>query len=146
MKGLTPIVKKVAQLMSGIIFMYGIYIVTHGHLTPGGAFAGGIILAGSFILLILAFGSEVIKLRKEETGSSFTESVAILATIILATAGFFAGSMVFFNNYLPKGTVGELVSAGAIPLYNIFIGVEVAAAIVTIFLALIIFKEEEEER
>ncbi|MBS3775347.1 MAG: MnhB domain-containing protein [Bacteroidales bacterium] len=146
MKGLTPIVKKVAQLMSGIIFMYGIYIVTHGHLTPGGAFAGGIILAGSFILLILAFGSEVIKLRKEETGSSFTESVAILATIILATAGFFAGSMVFFNNYLPKGTVGELVSAGAIPLYNIFIGVEVAAAIVTIFLALIIFKEEEEKR
>ncbi|MBS3770194.1 MAG: MnhB domain-containing protein [Bacteroidales bacterium] len=146
MKGLTPIVKKVAQLMSGIIFMYGIYIITHGHLTPGGAFAGGIILAGSFILLILAFGSEVIKLRKEETGSSFTESVAILATIILATAGFFAGSMVFFNNYLPKGTVGELVSAGAIPLYNIFIGVEVAAAIVTIFLALIIFKEEEEKR
>lgn len=146
MKGLTPIVKKVAQLMSGIIFMYGIYIVIHGHLTPGGAFAGGIILAGSFILLILAFGSEVIKLRKEETGSSFTESVAILATIILATAGFFAGSMVFFNNYLPKGTVGELVSAGAIPLYNIFIGVEVAAAIVTIFLALVIFKEEEEKR
>ena len=146
MRGLTPIVKKVAQLMSGIIFMYGIYIVVHGHLTPGGAFAGGIILAGSFILLILAFGSEVIKLRKEETGSSFTESLAILITIILATAGFFAGSMVFFNNFLPKGTVGELVSAGAIPLYNIFIGVEVAAAIVTIFLALVIFKEEEEQR
>ncbi|MGM0531050.1 MAG: MnhB domain-containing protein [Bacteroidota bacterium] len=146
MRGLTPIVKKVAQLMSGIIFMYGIYIVIHGHLTPGGAFAGGIILAGSFILLILAFGSEVIKLRKEETGSSFTESLAILIAIILATAGLFTGSMVFFNNYLPKGTVGELVSAGAIPLYNIFIGVEVAAAIVTIFLALIIFKEEEEER
>ena len=126
--------------------MYGIYIVVHGHLTPGGAFAGGIILAGSFILLILAFGSEVIKLRKEETGSSLIESVGILITIILATAGFFAGSMVFFNNYLPKGTVGDLLSAGIIPLYNIFIGVEVAAAIVTIFLALIIFKEEEEER
>ena len=146
MKGLTPIVKKVAQLMSGIIFLYGIYIVVHGHLTPGGAFAGGIILAGSFILLILAFGSEVIKLRKEETGSSLTESLAILVTLILATAGFFAGGMIFFNNFLPKGTVGNLVSAGTIPFYNIIIGVEVAAAIVTIFLALIIFKEEEEER
>lgn len=146
MKGLTPIVKKVAQLMSGIIFIYGIYIVTHGHLTPGGAFAGGIILAGSFILLILAFGSEVIKLRKEESGSSASESAAILITLILAIAGFFAGSMVFFNNFLPKGTPGNLVSAGTIPLYNIFIGIEVAAAIVTIFLALIIFKEEEEKR
>jgi multicomponent Na+:H+ antiporter subunit B len=146
MRGLTTIVKKVAQLMSGIIFMYGLYIIIHGHLTPGGAFAGGIILAGSFILLILAFGSEVFNLRKEETGSSLTESIAILLTVILAVAGFFAGGMVFFNNFLSKGIVGELVSAGTIPLYNIFIGVEVAAAIVTIFLALVIFKEEEEER
>lgn len=145
MDGLTPIVKKVAQLMSGVIFLYGMYIVIHGHITPGGAFAGGIIMAGSFILLILAFGSEVIKLRKEETGSSLTESLSILITLILATAGLFAGTMVFFNNFLPKGAVGELISAGTIPLYNIFIGIEVAAAIMTIFLALIIYKEEEQQ-
>ena len=145
MKGLTPIVKKVAQLMSGIICIYGIYIVVHGHLTPGGAFAGGIILAGAFILLILAFGSEVIKLRKEETGSSITESISLLVAIIMAGLGLLIGSKIFFANYLPKGTVGELVSAGAIPIYNILIGIEVAAAIVTIFLALVIFKEEEEQ-
>src|SRR6056297_1189892 len=99
MKGLTPIVKKAAQLMSGIIFVYGIYIVTHGHLTPGGAFAGGILLAGAFILLILAFGSEVISLRKEETGSSVTESFSILIALMFAVLGLFLGSKVFFNNY-----------------------------------------------
>ena len=146
MKGLTPIVKKVAQLMSGIICIYGIYIVVHGHLTPGGAFAGGIILAGAFILLILAFGSEVIKLRKEETGSSLSESVALLATLILASVGLLIGSKIFFHNYLPTGQIGQLPSAGMIPVYNILIGIEVAAAIITIFLALIIFKEEEEQR
>lgn len=145
MKGLTPIVKKAAQLMSGIIFVYGIYIVIHGHLTPGGAFAGGILLAGAFILLILAFGSEVISLRKEETGSSMTESVSILIALIFAVLGIFLGAKVFFNNYLPKGDFGELFSAGVIPVYNTLIGIEVAAAIVTIFLALIIFKEEEEQ-
>jgi multicomponent Na+:H+ antiporter subunit B len=52
------------------------------------------------------------------------------------------GVKVFFFNFLPKGTPGELVSAGVIPLYNIFIGIEVAGAILTIFLALVIFKEE----
>lgn len=145
MKGLTPIVKKVAQLMSGIICIYGIYIVVHGHLTPGGAFAGGIILAGAFILLILAFGSEVIKLRKEESGSTLSESISLLVAIIMAALGLLIGSKVFFANYLPKGEIGELVSAGAIPIYNILIGIEVAAAIVTIFLALVIFKEEEEQ-
>jgi multisubunit Na+/H+ antiporter MnhB subunit len=52
-----------AQLMSGLIFVYGAYIVTHGHLTPGGGFAGGALIAGAFILLILANGSEYVRLK-----------------------------------------------------------------------------------
>jgi multicomponent Na+:H+ antiporter subunit B len=50
---------------------------------------------------------------------------------------------VFFKNYLPLGTVGELLSAGIIPVFNIFIGIEVAAALFTIFLAFVILKEED---
>ena len=145
MKGMSLIVKKVAQLIAGIIFLYGIYIIVHGHLTPGGGFAGGALIAGAYILVILANGSDAIKLKKEELGSSITESVSILIALMLAFAGFFIGAKVFFNNYLPTGKIGELVSAGVIPLYNIFIGIEVAAALLTIFLALIIYKEEIEE-
>ena len=139
---MSVIVKKVTQLIAGIIFLYGIYIIAHGHLSPGGGFAGGALIAGSFILLILAFGNDMLKLKEEEAGSSITENAALLMVLILALMGFLFGAKVFFSNYLLKGTVGELISAGVIPLYNIFIGVEVAAAIVTIFLALVIFKEE----
>ena len=63
---MTTIVKKVTQLVSGIIFLYGIYVITHGHLTPGGGFAGGAIIAGAFILLVLAYGSKLLKLQKIE--------------------------------------------------------------------------------
>lgn len=142
MSGMTIIVKKVTQLMSGLIFMYGLYIVLHGHLTPGGGFAGGAILAGAVILLMLAFGSEVVNLRKERTQTSITESLALVIVVLLALAGMFLGTCTFFNNYLPKGEIGELISAGVIPLYNIFIGMEVAAALLTIFLGLVIYKEE----
>src|SRR4030042_4019331 len=142
MHGMTPIVKKVAQLVSGIIFLYGIYIITHGHLTPGGGFAGGAVIAGSFILLVLAYGSELLNLQKIEAGSSVVESLGILLFILLGTFALFIGTKVFFTNYLPKGKIGELISAGVIPLYNIAIGIEVAAAIFTIFLALLIYKEE----
>lgn len=65
MEGMSSIVKKVSQLMAGLIFMYGIYIILHGHLTPGGGFAGGAIIAGAFILLILAFGSVPSSLKKK---------------------------------------------------------------------------------
>jgi len=142
MDGMSLIVKKVTQLLSGLIFMYGLYIITHGHLTPGGGFAGGAILAGAFIILILAFGSEALSLKKEEKATSLTESSAILIVLVLATIGWVAGGAVFFANYLPLGNVGDLISAGVIPLYNVFIGMEVAAALLTIFLAFVIYKEE----
>jgi multisubunit Na+/H+ antiporter MnhB subunit len=142
MNGMTPIVKKVTQLIAGLIFLYGIYIITHGHLTPGGGFAGGAVVAGSFVLLVLAYGSNVLKLKRREEGSSVVESLGILLFIVLAFAAIFIGTKVFFANYLPKGVIGELISAGVIPLYNIAVGIEVAAALFTIFLALVIYKEE----
>ncbi|TFG43163.1 MAG: sodium:proton antiporter, partial [Bacteroidia bacterium] len=117
----------------------------HGHLTPGGGFAGGVILAGSFILLILAFGSDFMNLTKEEAGSTLYKNLAILVVVFLAVSGLLLGARIFFLNWLPKGNLGELVSAGILPLYNIFIGIEVASSILTIFLALVIFKEEISE-
>jgi multisubunit Na+/H+ antiporter MnhB subunit len=145
MKGMTIIVKKTTQLIAGIVFLYGIYVIIHGHLTPGGGFAGGVIVAGSFILLILAFGSSVMNLTKEELGSTMYENLATLVVIFLAVSGLLIGARVFFLNWLPKGNVGQLVSAGILPLYNIFVGIEVASSILTIFLALVIFKEEISE-
>jgi len=142
MNGMTSIVKTVTRIVVGVIFIYGVYVITHGHLTPGGGFAGGAIVAGAFILLVLAFGSDVLKLKTKEEGSSVFESLAILLFLILALGGFILGTGIFLNNYFPKGIIGELISAGVIPLYNIAVGIEVAAALFTIFLALVIFKEE----
>jgi multicomponent Na+:H+ antiporter subunit B len=142
MKGMTLIVKKTTQLIVGMIFIYGIYVVVHGHLTPGGGFAGGVVIAGSLILITLAYGGDFLKLVKEESETTIVENLATIMVILIAAAGFLFGTKIFFNNFLPKGIVGELISAGVLPLYNIFVGTEVAASIFIIFLSLIIFKEE----
>jgi multisubunit Na+/H+ antiporter MnhB subunit len=145
MKGMTLIVKKTTQLIAGMIFMYGIYVIVHGHLTPGGGFAGGVIMAGSLILVTLAYGSDFLKLVKEKTGTTVVESLATIFVIMIAAGGLIFGTKIFFNNFLPKGIVGHLISAGVLPLYNIFVGTEVAASIFIIFLSLIIFKEESQQ-
>ncbi len=142
MKGMTFIVKTVTRILVGVIFIYGIYIITHGHLTPGGGFAGGAVIAGAMMLLVLANGTDMLGLKKRKEGSSVLESLSILGFLLLAVLAFFLGTKVFFYNYLPKGIVGHLLSAGDIPLYNIAVGIEVAAALFTIFLALVIYKEE----
>jgi len=60
MKGMTVIVKTVSSWVKVLIFLFGIYIILFGHLTPGGGFAGGVILASSYVLLMLAFGREFV--------------------------------------------------------------------------------------
>lgn len=139
---MTIIVKKTTQLIAGMVFMYGIYVIVHGHLTPGGGFAGGVVIAGAFILVTLAYGGDFLKLIKEENRTTIVESLATILVIMVAASGFLFGTKIFFNNFFPKGIVGHLVSAGVLPLYNIFVGTEVAASIFIIFLSLMIFKEE----
>ena len=142
MKGMTVIVKTIASWVKVLIILFGIYIILFGHLTPGGGFAGGVIIAGAFILQILAYGSDFLRLVKEEHGTTLYENLALFVVLFMAVSGLLFGAGVFFINWAPKGTAGNLLSAGLLPLYNIFVGIEVAASILTIFLALVIFKEE----
>ncbi len=142
MEGMSIIVKKIVQLISALIFVFGMYSAIHGHINPGGGFAGGVLLSGAFILLIIAYGLDYFKLKQQTEATSIFESLSILIALLIAFSGLFAGSLYFFNNYLPAGTPGSLISGGLIPIYNVLIGVKVAATLSTIFFALIIYKEE----
>ncbi|UCC12544.1 MAG: hypothetical protein JSW02_03155 [candidate division WOR-3 bacterium] len=135
MKGMSLIVKSITNVVIGFIFIYGVYIILHGHLTPGGGFAGGVIVAGAFVLKYLAFGAEAKHEKKASTAASVYESIGGLLFIGVALAGLvIAGT--FFLNFIPKGTPLHLLSAGIIPVCNIAIGIKVGAGLFSIFLAL----------
>jgi multicomponent Na+:H+ antiporter subunit B len=135
MTGMTVIVKTITRLIAAFIFLYGVYIVLHGHLTPGGGFAGGVIIATAFVLLILSFGTIEMKEETSYVFGSIFESIGGLMFILIASFGLILGSF-FFLNFIPKGTPLRLVSAGIIPLCNIAIGIKVGAGLFSIFLAL----------
>ncbi len=145
MKGMTPIVKVVARIVGGFIFIYGCYIVLYGHLSPGGGFAGGAIIAAGLILARLAFGTTASQEKSTSISSSIFESTGGLLFLLIALLGLFVGGYFFINLFPSFGTPGRLVSAGSIPFSNIAIGIKVAAAILSIFLVLAstkyIFKE-----
>ncbi len=143
MKGMTIIVKKITQLVAPIIFLFGFYIVIHGHLSPGGGFAGGVIMAGAIILQILANGNILNNLLQEEHGMELLESVAIFLFMLIAVLGLLvSGTAIFFQNFVNKGVWGNLLSAGFIPIENIVVGAEVFAAISTIFIAMVVYNDE----
>jgi len=142
--GMSLIVKTITRLTVGLILLYGIYIVLHGHVSPGGGFAGGVIIALSFVHLTLAYGKDVAlrKLPKEVT--SFFEGFGALLFLALALLGFAGG--VFFLNILGKGEPFRLFSAGIIPLANIAISLKVGAGLFAIFVTLVLLKIETEEK
>ena len=144
MKGMTLIVKTITRLIVGLIFGYGVYIVLHGHLTPGGGFAGGVIIAGAFILLILADGLEEMQIELRKWRASLGESLGIFIFWLLAMLGIFGGTY-FFLNLLAKGKPMHIFSAGTIPLCNIGIGIEVGAALFAIFITLAVLKTGDKE-
>jgi len=138
-KGMTLIVKEVTRLTVGLIFLFGIYIMLHGHLTPGGGFAGGVIVALSFIHMVLAYGGDFATKKMNSRIATILESLGGLMFLSLALLGLiFAG--VFFLNLLPKGMPFELKSAGIIPLCNIAICIKVGAGLFLVFTLLTMFK------
>lgn len=137
-KGMSLIVKTVTRLSVGLILLYGIYILTHGHVSPGGGFAGGVIIALSFVLLMLAYGKEVALSKMPKRAISFFEGFGAMMFLTIAVLGFVGGS--FFLNFLPKGEPYQLFSAGTILLSNIAISLKVGAGLFGIFIALTLLK------
>ncbi|MBN3039446.1 MAG: hypothetical protein JW869_08555 [Candidatus Omnitrophica bacterium] len=138
------IVKTITRLTVGLILLYGIYIVSHGHVSPGGGFAGGVIIALSFVHLMLAYGKEVALSKLPKQASSFFESMGAIMFLAIALLGFTGGY--FFLNFLSKGEPFKLFSAGVIPLYNIAISLKVGAGLFAIFVALVLLKFESEKK
>ena len=143
-EGMSLIVKTVTRLTVGLIFLFGIYIVLHGHLSPGGGFAGGVIIALSFVHMVLAFGKDFALRGLRESTISVFEGVGALAFLGVALLGLAGGF--FFMNVLPKGEPFHLFSAGTIPLSNIAICFKVSAGLFAIFMALVLLQPDKEPR
>ena len=136
-KGMTSIVKTIVRFTMGIIIIFGAYIVLYGHLTPGGGFAGGVILACGYIVLTLAFGRDLALKKMSDKAASILDNTGALAFLAIGMLGFTGGY--FFLNFMNKGRLFDLFSAGTIPLCNIAIGIKVMSSLFAIFIALAIF-------
>ena len=141
---MSVIVKTITRLTVGLILLYGIYIVSHGHVSPGGGFAGGVIIALSFIHIMLAYGKETAFKKLSKSTASLLESAGALMFLAIALLGFTGGY--FFLNFISKGKPFRLFSAGIIPLCNIAICLKVGAGLFAIFVALTLLKFDTEKK
>lgn len=119
----SEIFKTAAKVLVPIIIMVGVYIFINGHLSPGGGFQGGAVIASAVILMLLAFPNMPFNSKL----FGFTESISGLVFVGLAALGAIIGAGFLDNAILPLGTFGELLSAGAIPVIYSFVGLKVGS-------------------
>ncbi|MBE9548178.1 MAG: Na(+)/H(+) antiporter subunit B [Proteobacteria bacterium] len=119
----SEIVQTTLSIMFPIIMLFGVYIFINGHLTPGGGFQGGAVVASALLFFMLARPNDSIShklLMKIESLSGFTYVVLGVLGVILA-GGFLD------NRVLGLGEFGSLFSAGLIPLIYILVGLKVGS-------------------
>lgn len=129
------IVKVISKIIIPFMQVFGIFVIMHGHLSPGGGFAGGSILGASLILLTLAFGLEEAKRKMPHTISKIVETGAILLIVSLGLFGILSGYNFLTNGEagFHLGRTGEIISAGFIPIATLAIGLKVGSTLITLF-------------
>ncbi len=128
----SEIVKIFTRKLFPFILLYGCYLISHGHLSPGGGFQGGVIFGSALILLGLVEGIALTEKRFKEDFLSLTKNIGMLIFILVGFAGMILGYS-FLSDFLPRGEVGTVPSAGLILFLNLTIGFMVGTGIAVIF-------------
>jgi multicomponent Na+:H+ antiporter subunit B len=141
-EGMSVIVQTVARWLKGLILIYGICIVLYGHITPGGGFAGGVIIACVFTLLTLAGGQRQGLSFFSKAAASTFDSIGLLMFLAIAWLGTWWVGGFFFRNFIstPEQAHFTLFSGGTIPMSNIGLGLKVASSIFLVFTVLAAFE------
>jgi multicomponent Na+:H+ antiporter subunit B len=110
-----------------LVLLFGIYIVLHGTVTPGGGFQGGVIAASSLLLLYLGEGYETWRSLVASPAMAFLEGGGALLFVAAALAPLLAGHPAL-QNLLPLGTYKDLYSGGLMVIVNFAVGLSVAGS------------------
>jgi multicomponent Na+:H+ antiporter subunit B len=116
----------------GPTVVLGVYIVAHGHLTPGGGFQGGVILATALLIVYLAGRYAAMRRVSPLPLVEAAESAGAMAFALIGLGGLII-SGIYMKNFIDPGTEKMLLSGGVIPLLNISVGLEVAGALTLAF-------------
>jgi multisubunit Na+/H+ antiporter MnhB subunit len=132
---MTVMVRTIIRSLLPLVLVFGVYIITYGHLTPGGGFQGGMILVGAVMSFYLAYGYDVVRRIRDED-LDLMEHVGALMYILTGIVGLIAGAA-FLSNVIRGGETSSLLSGGIVPILNFVVGFKVTAGTLIVLLILL---------
>jgi multicomponent Na+:H+ antiporter subunit B len=124
-------VRVVALSLLPVAMVLGMYVVGHGHLSPGGGFQGGVVIAAAVTLLFVASDHRSFRRSLPDAALDPIEAAGMGGFLVVALIGFMVGAALL-ENVLPLGDPTRLASGGMIPLLSTTVGVEVTAGLLLV--------------
>lgn len=132
-EGLSFIVKRTFAILTPFVFLFALYVIMNGHLSPGGGFQGGVIFGSISIIFSIVYGSSYDYEKFSHEIKTFMETGGALLFIVIGGLGLISGGYFLYNLNSLSGEPGTLFSAGSIPLISIGVGFKVGAGLAIIF-------------
>lgn len=149
---MNQILRLFALPVSFIITCLGVLTILGGHITPGGGFQGGAMIAGAVILCVIVYGVNDTPIKFSHDFISAIESIGALGYVLLGLAGLLFSGFFLYNigsdiyNIVPQMIVNifhysDPTNAGIIPYLNIFVGLKVLVGLSAVVIAFSEFKK-----
>jgi multicomponent Na+:H+ antiporter subunit B len=130
------IIRTLTRLLIPYIQLFGLYVIMHGHSSPGGGFQGGVILGASMILLSIAYGSDEMKRRFPLKALTICASLGVLIYAGIGVVCLLLGENFLNYSALPVDPNRSLGMLGI----EIGVGLTVMAVMISIFYDLLTFE------
>lgn len=127
----TDTIRVMMQAMVAAMVVFGAYEASHGQLTPGGGFQGGVILATAPLLIFLAGQVREFEKAVSHPLVEIAESLGAAGYALIGISALFAGAG-FLTNWVPLGQTGSILSSGTIEWISLSVGLEVAGSFVLV--------------
>jgi multisubunit Na+/H+ antiporter MnhB subunit len=121
-----------SRIVALVILFFGMYIILHGHISPGGSFPGGVVIASVLALTAVVFGIKKAEMFIGERTAHIVEALVALALCTMVLFEFFIRKIL-----LSPETVFQLWSAWEILILNIAGGLMVSMALILIIYVMI---------
>jgi multisubunit Na+/H+ antiporter MnhB subunit len=138
------IIKSCANITLPIALILGIYVILHGHLSPGGGFQGGVIIAGAVAIVLIAYGYTGVTTVFNAERTKVAEDIGAVGYVFVAALGLIYG-VTFCANVIWHGIPGKLFSSGTIFFMNFAVGFKVTAGIGFLLIMMIVNLYQDSE-
>ena len=126
------ILSSLTKILFPLIFMFGVYIILNGNISPGGGFSGGAVIGAGLILYLSAYGYKRVQRFFTYKTFKMISCLALLCYSLSKTFHFFTGAN-GIHVPIPLGEPGTIFSGGLLLPLNIFVGAVVACTMYALY-------------